>query len=308
MSAASPAAPGLLDVALVHQQQVVHQARHHLLGDLARRAHGYALGDGGIAHGVLRALHGVDHGRKALRLHAHHLDAQLERLGRRGHARDEAAAAHGEDEHVQPRLLAQHLQRQRALACGDGLVVVGVHEGQALLMGELVGMRACFLQRVAVQHHLGAEAARALHLHAGREARHDDHRAHAQALCVVGHALGMVARAHRHHAARALAGRELREPIARAAFLERGGELQVLELEEHLRAYDLGERLGFHAGRLQHVAAQAFGGGLDVLEAEHPAIVAPTSRPSLARCRAAPVPPFQNWCRKVMRKLRGAPQ
>src|SRR3989344_2455458 len=35
----------LLDVALVHQHQVVHQALHDLLRDLAWRAHGNAFGD-----------------------------------------------------------------------------------------------------------------------------------------------------------------------------------------------------------------------------------------------------------------------
>ena len=37
---------GLLNVALVHQHQVIHQALDDFLRDLARRAHGNALGDG----------------------------------------------------------------------------------------------------------------------------------------------------------------------------------------------------------------------------------------------------------------------
>ncbi len=50
---------------------------------------------------MVRALHGIDHGRKARRLHADDLDARLERLGRRGHARHQAAAANGHHQRVQ---------------------------------------------------------------------------------------------------------------------------------------------------------------------------------------------------------------
>ena len=55
-----------------------------------------------------------------------------------------------------------------------------------------------------------------------------------------------------------------REPVAGAALLEGRGELQVLELEEHLRTHDLRERLGFDTGGVQHLATQPFGRGLDV--------------------------------------------
>jgi hypothetical protein len=77
-----------------------------------------------------------------------------------------------------------------------------------------------------------------------------DHRAQAQALRVVGHALGMVARAHGDHAARALPGAQLGQLVAGAAFLEGGGELQVLELEEDLRAGQLRQRARLHEGVL----------------------------------------------------------
>ena len=91
-----------------------------------------------------------------------------------------------------------------ALAGDDGLVVVGMDEDQLLLLGQLQRVAARLVQRVAVQHDFGAEAAGALHLHPGREARHHDHRAQAQPLRVVGHALRVVARAHGDHAARAV--------------------------------------------------------------------------------------------------------
>jgi hypothetical protein len=57
--------------------------------------------------------------------------------------------------------------------------------------------------------------------------------------------------------ARILGWRQQRELVAGPALLERSGELQVFELEEHLSAHDLRERFGFHARSVQHLALQA---------------------------------------------------
>jgi hypothetical protein len=51
-----------------------------------------------------------------------------------------------------------------------------------------------------------------------------------------------------------------------AALLERGGELQVLELQEHLAAGDGREGSRRDAGGVEHLAVQALGGGTDVSE------------------------------------------
>ena len=63
-------------------------------------------------------------------------DAGPQRLGRRGHATDQPAAADRDHQRVQLRHVGQHLQCHRALAGHDGLVVVGVHEHQPLLLGQ----------------------------------------------------------------------------------------------------------------------------------------------------------------------------
>ena len=58
--------------------------------------------------------------------------------------------------------------------------------------------------------------------------------------CVVGHALGLVAGQSRGHTAQGLAGlQQHRQLVQPAALLERGGELNVLELREDLSADDL---------------------------------------------------------------------
>jgi hypothetical protein len=112
-----------------------------------------------------------------------------------------------------------------------------VHESQSLALRKLECMGAGGFQRVAVQHHLCAEAARAFDLHAGREPRHHDQRPQPEALRVIGHTLRMVARRHGDHSACTVLGK-IDQLVARPPLLERGCELQVLEFQEHLGADD----------------------------------------------------------------------
>ena len=184
----------------------------------------------------------IDHGGKALRLHAHDLHLGLDGLGCRGNARNQTAAANGNDQRIQIGLCLQDFQRQRALARSYRFIVIGMDKGQLLLLRQLVGMGSRLGQCVAMQHHLGAEAACALHLHTGSEARHDDDGTQTQTLRVIGHALGMVARTHGDHAACALGIAEHEQLVQRATLLEGCSELQVLELEIDLRPRDLRER------------------------------------------------------------------
>ena len=125
-----------------------------------------------------------------------------------------------------------------------------------------------------LQQHRRAKATRALDLDARREARHHDGRGQSKALRVVGHALGMVAGRHRDHALGAAAG-DVHQLVAGPALLERGGELQVLELQEHLCADDFRQRARFHARRFQHLSLEPLGGANDVFDLDHRAIVAP---------------------------------
>jgi len=148
-----------------------------------------------------------------------------------------------------------------------------VHKNKLPLPGQQQGVGARLVQRVALQHDVGTKTARALNLDARSEARHNNHRAHSQPLRMVSDTLRVVARAHGNDAAGALIKVELRQLVAGAALFERRGELQVFELQEHLRASDIRERARGHAGRSQQVALQALGGGLNVGEFNHGCIV-----------------------------------
>ncbi|MCY1365195.1 hypothetical protein D9M69_520310 [compost metagenome] len=78
----------------------------------------------------------------------------------------------------------------------------------------------------------------------------------------------MVAGRHGDHAARA-AFRKIDQFVARATLLEGRRELQVFELQEHLRAHDFRERARLHAGRVEHLALQARRSAPDSFDSDH---------------------------------------
>ncbi|CFO07951.1 Uncharacterised protein [Bordetella pertussis] len=218
--------------------------------------HGHAL-DGGV------------HGRKALGLHADDLDVRLDGLGGGGDARDQAAAADAHHYGVQVWARLQHFERHRTLPGNHGWIVVGMDHDQAALARQFVAARLGVVEGVAGQDDFGAEAPRVGHLDRGSEARHDDHRRHAHALRVVRHALGMVAGRHGDHAGGALGLGQVEHPVEGAALLERGGELQVLELQPDFGAEDIGQRAGMRERRIEDLSPQDVPGGLDGGKIDH---------------------------------------
>ena len=242
---------------------------------------------------MLCALDGIEHSRKTYRLNAHHFDAGLQGLGRRGHAGYQPATADGHHQRVQIRNFLQHFQRHCALPGDDGFVIVGVHKGQLTLLGQCKRVCAGFFQRVSMQNDLGTKPACAVYLDAGREARHHDHRMQTQSLCVVRNALRMVARAHGNHALGRLLRLELGEPVAGPALLERRGELQVFKLQKNLCASDVGQCFRSHARGLQDVPLKALRSGKNVGKLNHGAIVR-----SFQRSCAEPI-----WCEILWARL-----
>ena len=73
----------------------------------------------------------------------------------------------------------------------------------------------------------------------------------------------------------AAAGVERHQLVERAALLERGRELVVLELEVDLRARDLGERPRVQAGRVHHLALDDPGRGADVVDRDRHVDIVP---------------------------------
>ena len=153
-------------------------------------------------------------------------------------------------------------------------IVIRMNEGETALRGDLKHPVVRLVQGVAVQDHLGPVGARVLHFHERRMAGHDDHGGHAQPLRVIGHRLAVIAGRHRADAAPALFGVELQQTVEGAALLERGGELQVLELDPQLGAGQARQRLAAQARRAADSRGDARLGGLDVGEGDaHAAIL-----------------------------------
>ena len=83
---------------------------------------------------------------------------------------------------------------------------------------------------------------------------------------MVGDRLGVVAGAHRDDAAAALRVGQREQLVQRAALLEGGGELQVLELEEDLGAGEARQRAAVDQRRVLDRALQAARGGADIFQ------------------------------------------
>ena len=165
------------------------------------------------------------------------------------------------------RHVLQHLERHRALARDDARIVVGMDEDELLRAASAMRLGAGLGQGVAVQDHRARRWPRVCStLVLGVKRRHHDGGGNAEPAGVIGHALRMVAGRHGDHAALPLVGRELQQRVQRAALLERGGELQVLELEPDIGLGDARQRLAAQAGRVHHRAGDARGGALDVLQ------------------------------------------
>ncbi len=183
-------------------------------------------------------------------------------------AGDQAATADRHHDRLERGHGGEHLQRDRALAADDALVVVRVHDREAVLARVLERRGLRLVEGFAGEDHLDAVLARALHLHVRGEARHEDRGADAEPLRVVSDCLRVVAGGDRQHARLALDRAQAQELVERPALLEGPGELEVLELEEDLGARHLGERARGEAGRLLYRAGDRRGGLADALRGD----------------------------------------
>ena len=90
----------------------------------------------------------------------------------------------------------------RSCPAGHHRQAVGVDEPEAAQLRELQAVAARVVERIAFENDWRREPARAVDLDRRRKPRHHDRRRDAQALCVMGHALRMVAGRNHTHTAR----------------------------------------------------------------------------------------------------------
>ena len=166
----------------------------------------------------------------------------LQRFGRNRHAGDQPAAADRNHQRVELRHGVEHFERDGALPRDDQGIVIGVDHGQVVRLAMRARELGGLLQRLAGNDDLGAVTPGVLDLHHRRPDRHHDGGGNAEPVRVIGHALRVIAGRHRDHAAPPLVRRQRPQPVERAALLEGGGELQVLEFEPEIAAADLAQR------------------------------------------------------------------
>jgi len=201
------------------------------------------------------------------RLHTDDLDLGSKGFGGDRDPRDEPTPADRDEKYLEVRDRGQHFEGDRTLPGDHRRIVVGMDEAAPEARAQRLRLLRRLLHRATGQDHLGAELLRVVDLHEGCGERHHDRHRHAEPARVIGHALSVVAGRHRHDAGGGALGRQLQEVVERAAFLERGRVLQVLELEPDAAAQDLTERAALEARRFDHPALDPLGRGPDVVEA-----------------------------------------
>ena len=194
-----------------------------------------------------------------------------------GDAGQQAASAHRDDDGIEIWHLLDDFESQRALTRDDGRIVVAVDVGQAAFFTDAVRVGLRFGEILSMQNDGRTEFLAVADLDERRVFRHHDRRGNAKELALIGQGLGVVAGGGRDDAALLLFRRQLREGVARAAFLEAAGALQVLELAENLHARDLAQRNRRLAGRIINRAIDSLPCLFDVFQRDH-ARVTYTSR------------------------------
>ena len=249
-----------------------------------------ALGDGRSAARRLGSGDGAGHGRVGRRLHPNQADGGVQRLGGNGDAGHQAAAADRRDDGVDLRRILEDFQPDGSLPGDDAVVVVGMDQGQAISLHQLVGEGDQVGEFVALLQHPGAEAFGAGDLGEGRAKRHGDSCRNAQPAGVVGDALGVIASGNRDDAEPALQLAERLQPEQRATVFERRSDLQVFQLQPDLGTGQGRERPRMPGGRSDHMPVDSRRRQADILKCHRH-----WPRPSLAArfhyartgCRAA---------------------
>ena len=127
-------------------------------------------------------------------------------------------------------MLLEELEADGPLAGDDGVIIEGMHQGEALCLAPADGLFESFVVVGAMQNHVGAVTARCRNFDKRRGQGHADLGADAEFAGVIGDALSMISGRGRDHTPGAFFGVEQEQLVKRAALFESPGPLQVIEL------------------------------------------------------------------------------
>mmetsp|Transcript_39458 Transcript_39458/g.100006 ORF Transcript_39458/g.100006 Transcript_39458/m.100006 type:complete len:332 (-) Transcript_39458:742-1737(-) len=181
-------------------------------------------------------VQGSGEGGHARRLHPDDLHLGLDSLDGQRHARDEAAAAHRDDNGVQLVHLLQDLHADCARSGQDGRVVVSVDVRERVRISQFARLGKRLGEVLAGQHHVGAQRLAAADFGQRRRLRHDDSYGDLQVAAMVAERQTVVAGRGSHHAAPFLVCRQKQHCITGASLLEAASGLIVLPFQKDRRA------------------------------------------------------------------------
>ena len=124
-------------------------------------------------------------------------------------------------------------------------------------------------QGLAHQHDMSPPSRGAGYLGSRREGRHNDGSCNSQQVRVPSHRLGMVASRHGNNTPRPLVLGQHSQPISRTTFLERAGNLEIVQLQHDIRAGQPRNRMAVQHRCPQYAPSNPLGRLLNVLERDH---------------------------------------
>ncbi len=158
---------------------------------------------------------------------------------RERNAGDQTAAANRNNHSIDDLDLLDDLDSHRSLAGDDRGIVIAIDVSETFFGGELMGMRFRFGKIFSVQNDVGAECLAITYFNERRVFRHHDRGRNAEQFSLISERLRVITGRSGDDAAFLLIGGQLRECVARAAFLKTSGPLCVVELAENFHARDL---------------------------------------------------------------------
>ena len=230
------------DLVVGDEHEIVEQVPHDPLRQLEGCARRESLGE--RLHAILqeRALLPRPVGsRRGIGLDADHLDACAHCLGGDARTRRSAPAAHGDDDHVDLRLVFQQLERRGRDAGDQVRLVARVDIAIAVLGRELRAVLARLVEVASVRDDLRSERLHRRELHRIHALGHADDRAHAEEPRGIRDRLAVIAGRGRDHPSGALVAGELSHEVDAATHLERPDRQVVLVLHPHVGVDDVAE-------------------------------------------------------------------
>src|ERR1700733_3127916 len=259
------------DLFFVNRNNIVHISLDERKRYCARATNCYSIRDRYFRRQRNRCplLDGRFHRRKLRRLNTDHADFRIGFLDRAGDAGDQTTAADGDDEHLDLRLLFEHLKAKSSLPGDYRLIVERMNKRQTQALAAAQRFLTGFVVVRARKDHFRTVSARGGYLYDGRRKRHANLRSNSPPGCVIGDGLGMVTGRGGDHALEALLRGQQQNLVKRSPLLVGAGDLEVFEFEENRVAGQLRKCLRTHERRQEYRVANPACSGLDRLECNH---------------------------------------